>query len=368
MAPAAVAAPAGDVRLLKHADSSFDGDLIATLSSGERQGKMRGDYTRMRAYAPFFDPHLAWYPDAWAYQDLYAVYADDREDGSNLRFVLKDVLGRPLYIPWGCEGGSCPQFAAHPGDPRFRARWIAAAREKLAAGYRGLWVDDANLVPRVGNGKGNDVLPIDPLTGRKMTEEDWKRYVVEFLEEIRRAFPDVEIVHNSLWWAGPTSDPLVRRQIAAADWVSVEHAFSDAGLTGGEGHVSYRAYLRYMDTVHRMGRGLVLESNNGVPGERSLLLAGYLMASRGKDLLASNSGTEPGRAWAGFRLRLGAPRGKRYRWRGVWRRDFQRGSALLSEPGAPRRRLPMTGRTPEGKRVSAVTLRDRSGAVALRRN
>lgn len=86
----------------------------------------------MRAYAPFFDPHLSWYPDAWAYQDLYAVYADDREDGSNLRYVLKDVLGRPPHIPWGCEGGACPQFAGHPGDPRFRARWIAAAREKLS--------------------------------------------------------------------------------------------------------------------------------------------------------------------------------------------------------------------------------------------
>jgi hypothetical protein len=32
----------------------------------------------MKAYAPWFDARLAWYPDAWAYQDLNAVYSDSR--------------------------------------------------------------------------------------------------------------------------------------------------------------------------------------------------------------------------------------------------------------------------------------------------
>ena len=366
LVPAAHGAPAGNVKLLKHADSGFDGDLTSAWSSTSRRDTIRRSYERMRVYAPFFDRHVGWYKGAWAYQDLYAVYTDDRRDPAARRYVLEDALGRPLYIPWGCSGGTCPQYAAHPGDPRFRARWIAEAREKLAAGYRGLWVDDANLVPRIGNGSGDEVLPIDPLTGNRITERAWKRYVVEFLEQIRRAFPRVEIVHNSLWWAGPTSDPLVRRQIAAADYVSVEHAFSDAGLTGGRGHVSYAAYLRYMDTVHRMGRALVLESNNGIRGERSLLAAGYLMASNGRDLLASSSGTDPGKIWPGFRARLGPARGKRYRWRGVWRRDFRRGTALLSDPGSRRRRLPLRGRTPAGKKVRSVTLGDRDGAVVLR--
>ena len=35
-----------------------------------------------------------------------------------------------------------------------------------------------------------------------MTAENWRRYLAEFMEQIRREIPGAEIVHNSLWFDG----------------------------------------------------------------------------------------------------------------------------------------------------------------------
>jgi hypothetical protein len=360
----APAAPAGDVRLAKGAGSEMDRWMIG--ASPGRRAWFRRTYERMKGYAPWFDPRLGWYPDAWAYQDLYAVYADEREDGSRLRWVLRDTAGRRLYIPWGCDGRGCPQYAGDPGDPGFRRAWIADAARKLRAGYRGLYVDDASLAMFVGDAEGDLQAPVDPRTGRPMRGEDWRRYVTEFLEQIREAFPGVEIVHNANWWVAPLDDPLHRRQVRAADWLVIEHAFSEGGLTGGDGPLSFRSFLRHIDALHRMGRRVVLDGDGGTAERRELLLAGYLVANDGGDLLSSWERTEPRNMWRGFRLDLGHADGPRYRWRGVWRRDFARGTALLTDPGTSPRRLPLNGRRISGDRVSGVVLGDRQGAVILR--
>lgn len=359
-----VAAPAGEVRLAKAAGSDMDRFMVD--APPRRKAWFRRNYVRMKGYAPWFDARLAWYPDAWAYQDLYAVYTDEREDGSRLRWVLRDASGRRLYIPWGCDGSGCPQYAADPGDPGFRSAWIADAARKLRAGYRGLYVDDASLAMFVSDAAGDLREPIDPRTGRPMREEDWRRYVTEFLEEIRRAFPTAEIVHNANWWVAPLSDRLHRRQVLAADWLVIEYAFSEGGLTGGSGPLSFRTYMRHMDALHRMRRRIVFDGDGGTLAQRELLLAGYLMVNSGRDLLSCWERTEPGRLWRGFRLNLGRAEGRRYRWRGVWRRDFAGGTALLSDPGTSPRRLPLSGRRISGDRVAGVVLGDRQGAVVLR--
>jgi hypothetical protein len=138
----------------------------------------------------------------------------------------------------------------------------------------------------------------------------------------------------------------------------IEHAFTDAP--------SLRTLMRHIDGLHRMGRRVVLDGDGATPARRELLLAGYLMVNEGGDLLSSWDGTEPGELWKGFRLNLGRARGDRYRWRGVWRRDFQRGTALLSDPGSPTRRLPLRGRAISGEKVRGVDLGERDGAVLLR--
>jgi hypothetical protein len=199
-----------------------------------------------------------------------------------------------------------------------------------------------------------------------MRSRDWRRYVVEFLEEIRSAFPEVELVHNANWWVVPIADPLHRRQVQAADWLVIEHAFEDAGLTGGNGPVSFRAFLRHIDAVHRMGRRVVFDGSGASPAGRELLLSGYLMANEGDDLLSSGERTEPGDLWSGFRLNLGPARGDRRLWRGVWRRDFAGGTVLLSDPGSSPGRLPIRGRRISGDRLTSIVLGDREGAVVLR--
>ena len=147
--------------------------------------------------------------DAWTYRDLYAVYRDDELAREHPEWILHDAAGRKLYIPFDCGGGTCTQYAGDIGDPAFRAHWIAEASDQ-AARYRGIFVDDVNLEPRVSNGQGDQVMPLDPRTGRTMTESDWRRYIAEFTEQIGRALPDKEIVHNSLWFAGHR-DPSVQR-------------------------------------------------------------------------------------------------------------------------------------------------------------
>ena len=351
--PPAPAAPAGHVRLAKSAGSDMDGPM--THASRARRAWFRHSYVRMKAYAPWFNPRLRWYRQAWAYQDLYAVYSDAREDGSHMRFVLRDGSGRRLYIPWGCDGHGCPQYAADPGNPDFRRMWIAAAARKLRAGYRGLYIDDASLAMSTSDAGGRPVAPVDPRTGSPMRRADWRRYVTEFLVAIRHALPRAEIVHNTPWWTAPLSDPMRRRQVRAADWLVIEHAFSDWGLTGGSGSMSFRAYMRHMDALHRMRKHIVLDGEGASPAARELLLAGYLMVNDGRDLLSSGQGSGPGPIWRGYRLNLGRARGPRHRWHGVWRRDFARGTALLSDPGAPVRTLRVRGRS--------VTLGSRQGAV-----
>jgi hypothetical protein len=136
-------------------------------------------------------------------------------------------------------------------------------------------------------------------------------------------------------------------------------------VTGGSGSVSFAAYMRHMDGLHRMDRRIMLAGDGDAPASRELLLAGYLMVNEGADLLSASDGTDPGGLWKGFTENLGKARGDRYRWRGVWRRDFERGAALLSEPGSPARALPIRGRRIPGDRVTEVTLGDRDGAVIL---
>ena len=116
--------------------------------------------------------------------------------------------GSPLYVPYACEGGTCPQYAADIGDPAFREAWLEQTAEKLRHGYRGLYIDDVNLTPHVGDGTGQIVMPVDERTGATMTAADWNRYMADFVELVRKRFPSIEIVHNSLWWLGdsvPTS-------------------------------------------------------------------------------------------------------------------------------------------------------------------
>src|SRR5947209_5460986 len=73
-APAWAANPAstssGDVRFFRVAASDFD--QFTRAPSLSLQEWMRAHYWRALVYPPYFDSRLSWFPDAWAYKDLYA--------------------------------------------------------------------------------------------------------------------------------------------------------------------------------------------------------------------------------------------------------------------------------------------------------
>jgi len=302
------------------------------------QAWMREHYYRQQTYASYFDSRLAWYPLAWVYKDSYAIKPSWDVYRDHPEWVLHDANGNELYIPWSCSGGTCPQFAGDFGNPEFRANWIAEARKLVVdVGYAGLWIDDVNLTWRVGNGDGDTVRPIDPRTGEEMTLSDWRRYFAEFMEEIRAAFPNIEIAHNGIWYAGDTANPFIRRQIDAADWYNLERGATDKGLKGGTSTFGFETFLSFIDFVQSRGRSVILMDYGDTQTEREYGLAAWFLISRGNDMISSNKleWTAPDSWWDGYGLDLGRALGPRQKWQGLLRRDFACGTVLLNQPDSP---------------------------------
>jgi hypothetical protein len=356
----------GNVRFTKFADSSFD-QYTGNPTQAQKDW-MRAHYWRLVAYTPYFDSRLAWFPDAWFYKDLYAIYPSSSLVSAHPEWILRDMQGNRLYIPWGCSNGTCPQYAADIGNPDFRAFWLGEARAALAKGYRGIWVDDVNmLIARVSNGSGQPVAPRDPRTNAAMTEADWRRYMAEFTEAIRAAFPQKEIAHNALWFVG-TSDPYVQRQMASADFFSLERGVNDSGIVRGGGTYGFETLLALADWMHQHGRAVFFQPSATSDQGREYGLAAYFLVSTGTDTIGNSPGGTPDDWWPGYDVSLGGASGARYVWNGVLRRDFERGIVLVNQPGASQVTLDLGGTYVDvrGQSRTSVTLGAAQGAVLRR--
>jgi Hypothetical glycosyl hydrolase family 15 len=364
MLPAPVhASVQGQVNLVRNATSEFDG-YTARATASQRLW-IDAHYSSMRGYAPYFNQALSWAPPADFYRDLYAIYPSETSlIAEHPSWILKDTAGNNLYVPYGCDGSSCSQFAGDVGNPEFRRFWIERARGELADGYRGIFIDDVNLEMKVSNGTGKLVAPLDPRTGRPMTEADWQRYIAEFTEEIRAAMPSAEIVHNTNWWEDQNST-YVQREINSANAIELERGFSDAGLTGGTGRFAYKTLLAHIDWLHSLGKSVMLEPYLENSTQREFELASYFLINNSTDSLVSAYQTDPGNYWPGWETDLGAALGPRYEWNGLLRRDFRGGIVLTNPPEAPTASVAL-GRSYtklDGTVVSSVTLAARQGVV-----
>ena len=366
------AGDAGHVRYVKLTSPAFD--RYTNHPTHAQAAWMRGAFWRMVAYTPYFDRRTAFYPQALAYKDLYAVHVGSRRAAAHPDRLLRDRTGRPLFLPWHCDGRHCPQYAGDITSPAFRQAWIADARRILARGYRGLFIDDVNLHYAVSDRAGVHVDPVDRRTGRPMTATAWRQQMARFLEQIRRALPYAEIHHNAVWFAasGPGApagaDRYVRRQILAADTINLERGIVDDHLTGGTGRFSLHALLAYVDVVHRLHRTVTMASYASSRAEQRYQLAGSLLVNAGADALADEVST-PRNFWSGYRVQLGPAAGRRNRdSAGLWRREFARGLVLLNEPDSPARTVAVPAGlcSPDGARVRTVRLRAASGAVLAR--
>ena len=358
-------ASAGTVNFFKRT-SSNEGTYLD--DAGHKQKSfVKKHFWHMLAYAPTFDANAQWYPRAWVYKDLYAIYKGSTFAKEHQSWILRNASGQLMYIPWGCSDGSCPQYAGDVGNAAFRHAWIAEAETELAKGYEGLWIDDVDLVFAVGNGSGQREAPIDPRTGKTMTETAWQEYVTTFVEEIRQALPEAQIVHNSVWYAGGPerwNNPLVKREIAAADYINLERGVNDPNMTGGTGEWSLSTFLSFVDAVHSEGRGAIFDSNENAAQAREYNLACYFLVSTGNDGVG-DAGITPSSWWPGFEVSLGAARGARGSWDGLTRREFSDGLVLVNEPQAPARTVTLPSKmvTISGEVVHKVTLPAASGLV-----
>jgi hypothetical protein len=289
------------VKFYVSASSSFDEWTRAPTA--EQQEWMRDHYFRMRTSSPYFDSRLSWYPNAWVYRDAYAIYRDSDLVTSQPDWILRDADGNALYIPYGCSGGTCPQYAGDFGNPEFRQWWIDRLAATLSAGYAGVWIDDVNTVWRVGDGNGDHVAPLDPRTGAEMTLSDWRRYLAEFMEQVRATFPDKEIAHNLIWYSDAT-DPYVQRQMQAADFVSLERGSTDRGIRGGTGKYGYETFLAFIDGIHAWGGSVILQDDDSeTEAEWMYELATYHLVKARDDMISADgdrSRMNPDNFWEGY--------------------------------------------------------------------
>lgn len=323
-------------------------------------------FWRLQTSAGYFDQYLRYLPNAWAYFDSYGVHTGSSLVSQHPDWILQDAYGNNLFIPWGCSGGTCPQYALDISNQGYIDWWISQAQAIMAKGYKGLWIDDVNLAMRISDGNGTSVVPIDRATNQPMTDAAWRQYFANFMTQVRQALPGAEIVHNAIWFAGPGavgSDPAVQQEIKAADYINCERGVGDSGLTGDGGYWSVQNLFNYVDTVHRLGANIIIEdlSNIGEYGPAS-----YFMVSSGMDGFSDTS-ANPNNWPAMYDVTLGTPLGNRYNWSGLMRRDFSGGMALINPPNAPTVTvtLPGTYKNTSGQFVSQITLSARQGALLL---
>jgi hypothetical protein len=362
----------GRIKFVRSATTSFDPYL--TGSSKAQKRWMARHYWRMRGFDPFFARvgALRWAPPTHFAKDLYGIYRDSAADGALLNehpdWVLRDDAGNPLYIPSDCDGESCPIYAADVGNPAFQRHWISRAKKIFAKGYAGVFIDDVSLEVMVSDGAANLVTPIDPRTRQPMREVDWRRYVASFLERIAAALPRrAEIVHNQGQWWLSHSDRYVKRQVAAADIIELERGYNDDDLTGGGGAFGFETFMAHIGWLHSRGKSVMFEPYDLDPAKQAYAIAAYYLTKSRADAIASSYAADPGHWSKAWDVNLGAPRGRRHRWNGLWRRDYERGIALVNQPGQPSRTVGLRAyRTVSGGRATPLTLGAAQGAVLIK--
>lgn len=358
----------GHVNYNEYANSLFD--QYTQYPSYATQQWFQTHFSEMVVFSPYFDTRTSWFPNSIAYMDLYGIPQGSWVQYAHPEWILKDQYGNWLYIPFNCSNGSCPEYAGDVANPGFRAWWISQAQSTIAAGnYKGIFLDDSNMLFRVSDGWYNFVSPIDSNTGQAMSYDAWRSYIASFTSQIRSAFPYANIMENIIWYAGPNgvydADPYIQQQFAASTQLNLERGVaSDPGLTGGTGFWSVYNYFSFIDRVHALGKGVnLLEYGLDAAGQE-YGLASYFMISNGTDSLGDFS-TTPDNWFSGYSVDLGPALGPRSYNNGIYERNFSRGMVLMGEPGLPTQWVSLPGwfQRLDGSWVNAVQLSGSQGII-----
>lgn len=256
-----------------------NGDWNQYIENPAHQQYFEANFDRIISYNPYGINvgMVNWSVPIWMYFNLH--------DADNYRLLDSD--DQPLYVPWpSAEGPTYPRQTADISNPAYRAAWIAAALDRLAAGFSGFWIDDVNLdVDRSAVRQGGGA------PQRDMSW--WPQAMADFMDEIRTTlkaqYPNCEILHNSVWFANrPTrwTSAVVQQQIAASDYINIEGGFADGGLNNGVGmdavvgndyqQWSLRSMFRYIDTIHGLGKNFIVEHWDDTQAIKDYIMASWL--------------------------------------------------------------------------------------------
>src|SRR2546421_299136 len=79
----------GVVHFVRGATTEFD---RFTAHRSPRYGAfLRRHLWRMVAYSPYFDNKTRWYPNAWVYDDAYAIYRESPLAARHPEWILRDA-------------------------------------------------------------------------------------------------------------------------------------------------------------------------------------------------------------------------------------------------------------------------------------
>lgn len=199
-------------------------------------------------YSPSFDPVTKWHSGAVCYFDLYAI----REPGQWIlpqefytttdgEYILKDAAGQPVKINWKEADGSYKQYAADISNPAFVQEAIGKLQALLKLGYKGFFLDDANLNPSFVSATDQPIpSPVD--VGL------WRDAMLRYLREIRKSFPSAILIHNTPW-----------RDTIEAQWPLLDYF----NFEGGFGWITSQADAIKMSqlirNIHLDGKRVIVE-------------------------------------------------------------------------------------------------------------
>jgi hypothetical protein len=274
----------------------------------------------------YVDWWTSWLPSQH-YLDVAAIYNPNHPDhrGPALTpevdsWILRDSAGNRLFIPWGPKvNGEYPQFAADQSNPGYRAHVLDVCGKVLAAGHKGIHLDDVNLPMSLSG------VP----AGLSVAQQ--KDAVAGMVETIRGAFPAAFLSANTRWFDAPNhdgKDPYQERIFKAADQVTLERGLTDSGLRGGTGEWSCARLFSFVDHVHSFGCSVNWMSYASAAADvESNLAAAWLCFEPGDAVCGG--GKTPADMSPLYGVELGLPLGPRQAAGDLWRRDFEHGHVTV---------------------------------------
>jgi len=349
-------------------------DTNAWMDNANYKAWNAAHYTRAEVHRTHADQYLPWFNGGLVY---FKSHAANGFAIPNPAWILKSANGTEARIKWSGGGCNYCQAALDIGNPDLRAYLITQAKAAVAGpngkAFKGLWVDDVNMSLGLGSPTGQDLTPIDPRTGQPMTDDNWQRYMAEWMEALRAALPaTVEIYHNAKYYYDGWGNPAyTTRQVKAATGIHLEGAFTDPNLgvdAWEQSPFSVAALGRYIKKIHDLGKTAIMDSGAGNDTMRDYGLAAFHLFSGSNDMLSSYTGQAPTDWWPGYDVDMGAPTTAipaAPSSSGLWRRDFANGIVLLVQPTGLTQTitLPRTMVDTNGSVLTQVTLKPRQAAV-----